>query len=91
MDSLPQINMSNLWLVTLKTKKKTVIGKSLGKNWLLSAFSNPNMPIPSPAPPHKRLWTRVFRIFFSTFKLIYGGGRDNWTIELFYEGIHNFR
>lgn len=44
--------------------KKTVIGKSFGKNWLLSAFSNQNMPIPSPAPPHKRLWTRVFRIFF---------------------------
>lgn len=72
-------------------KKNTVVGKSFGKNWLLSVFSNQNMPIPSPAPPHKRLWTRVFKIFFFSSKLMYGGGRDNWTIELSYEGIHNFR
>lgn len=82
--------MSNLWLVTLKTKKKTVIGKSFGKNWLLSAFSNQNMPIPSPAHPTNDC-ERVYSEFFFDFQINLWWGRDNWKIELFYEGIHNFR
>ena len=75
----------------LKKKKTQSSTKVLGKIGFCRPFLIKTCPSPILPHPTNDCGRGYSKFFFFSFKLMYGGGRDNWTIELFYEGIHNFR